>query len=131
MVFVIYFLSFLILTVVVVVGEYDWDKYEQDIAIRRINTLQLTENNPFDFFVYFSINIWSNTTIEFLKTSKFTIGNIPSENFEIIWKDCTSCMDMRFGGGITFDVEGLDFPCVYTGSMMRFRILRNHNKGKE
>lgn len=106
---------FVIATTTMAKDDY-WEKYERDLAVKRIEATRLVAKNPFHFDVVFPANIWLKTTIDFLKSGAlYSIYADPLVHTSIEWRDYTNCSCI-----FLFDNE----PCEYAGTRLFFDI--NH-----
>lgn len=96
-------------------GDY-WEKYERDLAVKRIEATRLVAENPFHFDMVFPANIWLKTTIDFLKSAALysIYAADPLVHTSIEWRDYTNC---SFG-------DQNNEPCEYAGTRLFFDI--NH-----
>lgn len=114
---VLFVFVFLFVIATATTGQSDyWEKYARDLAVKRIRATRLVAANPFNFEVDFPADIWSNATIDFLKSAALysIYAADPLVHTSIEWRDYTNC---SFG-------DQNNEPCEYAGTRLFFDI--NH-----
>lgn len=114
---------FVIATTTMAKGDY-WEKYERDLAVKRIEATRLVAENPFHFDMVFPANIWLKTTIDFLKS---ILPIVYPESFgidtKIEWRDYTDCV--LLGPSYVYDFDKfVPVPCLYKGTVLWIKIKR-------